>query len=169
MSQPFTSGGQSIEASAWVLWMNIQGSSPLGLTGLIFLLSKGFSRVFSSTTVRRHQFFGTQPFLMSSFHICMTTGKTKALRKSWGPWINLWSGALPLHPANNGGTVNFHCVKPLYDFQIYSYSQSRNANLIDFSELDQTGISWEGKILYILPSKISKNEWLNINRTWRIF
>ena len=60
--QPFTSGGQSIRASALVLPMNIQGWFPLGLTGLISLLSKGRSRVFSSTTVWRHQFFGAQPF-----------------------------------------------------------------------------------------------------------
>ena len=46
--------------SASVLPVNIQGWFPLGLTGLIFLLSKGLSRVFSSTTVQKHQFFGTQ-------------------------------------------------------------------------------------------------------------
>ena len=40
-----------------------------GLTGLISLLSKGLSRVFSSTTVQKHQFFGAQPFLWSNFHI----------------------------------------------------------------------------------------------------
>ena len=51
MSQLFASGGQSIGASAPVLPMNIQGWFPLGLTGLISLLSKGLSRVFSSTTV----------------------------------------------------------------------------------------------------------------------
>ena len=64
VSQFFASGGQSIgaSASAPVLPMNIQGWFPLGLTGLISLLSKGLSRVFSSTTVQRHQFFGTQPF-----------------------------------------------------------------------------------------------------------
>jgi len=43
--------------------MNIQGQFPLGLTGLISLLFRGLSRVFSSTTIRRHQFFGTQPSL----------------------------------------------------------------------------------------------------------
>ena len=69
MSWIFASGGQSIGASASVLSMNIQGWFPLGLTGLISLLSKGLSRVFSSTTVWRHQFFGAQPFLMSSSHI----------------------------------------------------------------------------------------------------
>uniref|UniRef100_A0AC11DA53 Metabolism of cobalamin associated A n=1 Tax=Ovis aries TaxID=9940 RepID=A0AC11DA53_SHEEP len=59
MSWPFASGGQSIgtSASASVLPMSIQGWFPLGLTGLISLLSEGPSRVFSSTTVRKHQFF----------------------------------------------------------------------------------------------------------------
>ena len=59
MSRLFASGGPNIGAStsASVLPMNIQGWFPLGLTGLISLLSKGLSRVFSSTTVRRHQFF----------------------------------------------------------------------------------------------------------------
>ena len=59
-----TWGGQSIEASASasasVLPMKIQGWFLLGLTGLISLQSKGLSRVFSSTTVRKHQFFVTQ-------------------------------------------------------------------------------------------------------------
>ena len=61
MSQLFTSGGQSIGASASVLSMNIQGWFPLGLTGLISWLSKGLSKVFSSTTVQKHQFLGPQP------------------------------------------------------------------------------------------------------------
>ena len=71
VSQLFTSGGQSIEASASasVLPMNIQDWFPLGLTGLIYLLSKGLSRVFSSITIRKHQFFSTQLFLLSSSHI----------------------------------------------------------------------------------------------------
>ena len=71
MRQFFTSGGQSIgtSASASVLPMNIQAWFLLGLTGWISFLSKGLSRVFSSTTVWRHQFFGTQPFLLSSSHI----------------------------------------------------------------------------------------------------
>ena len=57
-------------ASALVLPMNIQGWVPLGFTGWISLLSKGVSRVFSSTTVQKHQFFGTQPSLWSNSHIC---------------------------------------------------------------------------------------------------
>ena len=60
MSQLFTSGGLSIgaSASASVLPMNIQGWFPLGLAGLMSSLSKGFSRVISSTTIWKHQFFG---------------------------------------------------------------------------------------------------------------
>ena len=62
MSQPFTSGGQIIGASAWtsVLPMNTQDWSPLGWTAWISLPSKGLARVFSSTTVQKHQFFSTQ-------------------------------------------------------------------------------------------------------------
>ena len=61
ISQQFASGGQSIgaSASASVLLMNIQDCFPLGLTGLISLLSKGLSRVSSSTSIRKHQFFST--------------------------------------------------------------------------------------------------------------
>ena len=82
VSQLFVSGGRSIgaSASASVLPMNIQGCFHLGSTGLISLLSKGLSRVFSSTTVQKHQFFGTQPSLWSSFHIHTCTGKTNCRR-----------------------------------------------------------------------------------------
>ena len=59
----------SIGASASVLLMNIQGWFPLGLTGLISLQSKGLSRVFSNTTVQKHQFFGAQTSLWSNSHI----------------------------------------------------------------------------------------------------
>ena len=61
----FESGGQSIgvSASASVLPVNIQDQFPLGLTGLVSLLSKGLSRVFPSTTIQKHQFFGAQPSL----------------------------------------------------------------------------------------------------------
>ena len=64
MSQLFTWGGQSIgvSASASVHPMNTQDWPPLGWTGWISLQSKGLSRVFSNTTVQKHQFFGTQLF-----------------------------------------------------------------------------------------------------------
>ena len=68
----FTSGGQKIgtSASASVLPRNIQDWFPLGLTCLISLLSKRFSRVFSSTIIWNHQFFSTQPSLWSNSHVC---------------------------------------------------------------------------------------------------
>ena len=71
MSQFFTSGGQSIEGSAStsVLSMNIQDWFPLGWTGWISLQSKGLSRVFSNTTVQKHQFFGTQLSLWFNSYI----------------------------------------------------------------------------------------------------
>ena len=71
MSQLFASHGQSIRAlvSASVLPMNIQGWFHLGLTDLISLQSKGPSRVFSSITLQKHQFSGTQPSLWSNSHI----------------------------------------------------------------------------------------------------
>ena len=58
-----------VSASASVLPMNIQGWFPLGLTGLISLQSKRLSRVFSSTTIQKHQLSGTQPSLWSNSHI----------------------------------------------------------------------------------------------------
>ena len=62
MSELFTSGGQSIgvSASTSVLPKNTQDWSPLGWNGWISLQSKGLSRVFSNTSVQKHQFFGTQ-------------------------------------------------------------------------------------------------------------
>ena len=70
-SQLFTSGGQSIGASvsAPVHPINLLGWFPLELTGLISLLSKGLSGVFSNTTIQKHQFFDTQPSLWSNSHI----------------------------------------------------------------------------------------------------
>ena len=71
MSQFFASGGQSIgdSASTSVPPMNTQDWSPLGWTGWISLQSKGLSRVFSNTTVQKHQLFGAQLSLESKSHI----------------------------------------------------------------------------------------------------
>ena len=71
MSWLFASSGQGIRASASasVLPMNIQDWFPLGLIGLISLQYKGLSRVFSSTTIWKHQFSGSQPSLWSNSHI----------------------------------------------------------------------------------------------------
>ena len=82
MSQFFSSGGQSIAVSALasVLPMNIQDWFPLGWTGWLSLQSKGLSRVFSNTTVQKHQFFGSF-FIVQLSHLSMTTGKTTALTR----------------------------------------------------------------------------------------
>ena len=81
MSQLFTSGGQSTgaSASASVLPMSIQGWFPLGLTSLISLLSKGVSRVFSSITIWKHQFFSAQPSSQSNSHILHDHRKNHSL------------------------------------------------------------------------------------------
>ena len=87
----FTSGGQSIGASAIasVFPMNIQGWLLLELTGVNFLLSKGLSNVFSSTTIQKHQFFSAQPSLWSNSHI-----HTRPLEKPqlwlYGPLLAKW-------------------------------------------------------------------------------
>ena len=71
VSQLFAWSGQSIEvsASASVLAKNTQDCPPLEWTGWISLQSKGLSRVFSNTTVQKHQFFGAQPSSQSNSHI----------------------------------------------------------------------------------------------------
>ena len=88
-SQLFISGGQSTGASASVLPMNIQSWFPLGLTGLISLLSKGLSRIFSSTMIWKHKFFSAHSSLYSNSHI-----RTWLLEKPWlwlyGPLLAKW-------------------------------------------------------------------------------
>ena len=80
MTWLFTSGGQSIgaSASASVLPMDIQGWFPLKLTGGISLQSKGLSSIFSNTTVQKNQFLSTQLSVWSSSHI-----HTWLLEKPW--------------------------------------------------------------------------------------
>ena len=84
MSQLFSWGGQSIRvsASASVLQTNTQDWSPLGWTGWISLQSKGLSRVFSNTTVQKHQFFSAMLSSQSNSHI-----HTWALEKPY-PWLD---------------------------------------------------------------------------------
>ena len=85
MSWLFTSGGQSIgaSASASVLPMNIQGWFPLGLIGLISLQSKGLSRVFSNTTVGKCQFFSTQPSAYTSIQDCWNNHSSDYMDLCW--------------------------------------------------------------------------------------
>ena len=83
MSQFFASGGQSIgvTASTSLLPMNIQDWFPLGWPALISLQTKGLSRVFSNTTVQKHQLFGTQLSFSPTLTSVMTPGKTIALTR----------------------------------------------------------------------------------------
>ena len=84
MSQLFTSGGQSIgvSASTSVPPMNTQDWSALGWTGWISLQSKGLSRVFSNTTVQKHQFFDPQAFFIAQLsQPHMITGKSIVLTR----------------------------------------------------------------------------------------
>jgi len=86
ISQLFAWGGQStgVSASASFLPKKSQGWSPWEWTGCISLQSKGLSRVFSNTTVQKHQFFGAQPSsTVQLSHPYMTTGKTIALTRSF--------------------------------------------------------------------------------------
>ena len=71
MSQLFAWGGQSTRVAALASFLpkTSQGWSPLEWTGWISLQSKGFSRIFSNTTVQKHQFFGAQPSSQSNSHI----------------------------------------------------------------------------------------------------
>ena len=91
MNWVFGSGGQTIEASASAsaLPTNIQGWFPLGLTGLISLQFKGGWRVFSSTTIQMHQFFGTLPSLWSNTHIHTDYWKNHNI-DSYGPLLAKW-------------------------------------------------------------------------------
>ena len=87
MSPFFASDGQSIRASALAsaLPMNIQDWFPLRLTGLVSLLSKGLSRVFSNTTAQKHQFFGAQLSSQSNSHIHTWLLENSGLKK-WCFW-----------------------------------------------------------------------------------
>ena len=102
MSQLFAWGGQSIgvSASTSVLPMNIQGWSPLGWTGWISLQSKGLSRVFSNTTVKKHQFFGVQLSSPSnSLHLAavgLHCYMGFSLAVGAGPILQLWCTGLSL-------------------------------------------------------------------------
>ena len=97
VSQLFESAGQNIglSASTSVIPVNPQDGSPLGWTGWISLQSKGLSRVFSNTTVQKHQFFGTQLSLQSNSTIhtwlILILHPTPTLRVfgTWPAWMLL--------------------------------------------------------------------------------
>ena len=97
--QLFPSGGQSIRTSASISPVNTQDRFPLGLTCLIFLLSKGLSRVFSNTTVQKYQFFSSQPSLWINpvYYICLKLYGRKSSGRYWqeSDWVLSMLGAEP--------------------------------------------------------------------------
>ena len=103
VSQLFVSGSQRIGASssASVSPMSIQGWFPLALTGWISLQSKGLSRVYSNTTVQKHQFFGAQLYIRCSecFHL---------INGSLYPWTSLFQFPSPPAPGNHHSPVCFY-------------------------------------------------------------
>ena len=103
ISQLFTWGGQSIEVSALasVLPMNTQDWSPLGWTGWISLQSKGLSRVFSNTTVQKHQFFG--PHFAPALALCNGPNSEEC--------ASLWIGINPLLTYQLCLSLNSFCDK----------------------------------------------------------
>ena len=118
VSQFFTSGGQSIgaSASASVLPMNIQDWFPFGLTGLISLESKGLLRVFSNTTVQKHQFFSAELSLWSNSHI--HTWHTKQIFLPW--WLRQWR-------------ICLSCRKPGFNPWVRKIPRRRNRNPPQYS------------------------------------
>ena len=116
------SGGQNVRVSAStsVLPMNTQDWSPLGWTGWISLQSKGHSRVFSNTTVQKHQFFGAQPSLYFSYHIntwlpeklelWQDTAMHFCISFSWGL---SWSPSLTKHGPLEKGMANHFSILAL--------------------------------------------------------
>ena len=127
VSQVLASGGQNIGASASVLPVNIQGWFPLRLTGLISLLSKGLSRVFSGTTIRKHQFFGTQP------------SSVEGILTSW---------ALKLLPAlitsNSGYHSNTYLFQIIFKNRAQCYKKKKKVFClhINFQRLCQIKLFW---------------------------
>ena len=128
------SGGQStgVSASTSVLPVNTQDWSPLGWTGWISLQSKGLSRVFSNTTVQKHQFFGAQLSSQSNSHIHIVAKLLSRFRRFATPWTlayqapqsvefcrqEYWSG-LPfpspgIFPTQGSNRGLPHCRQTLY-------------------------------------------------------
>ena len=110
-SEFFTSGGQSIgvSTSASVLLMNTQDWSPLGLTGLISVQSKGLPRVFSNTTVQEHQFSGTQLSLWSNSQpwaslVAQTVKRQPAMQETWVRSLG-WEDPLEKEMATHSRTL----------------------------------------------------------------
>ena len=159
----FASGGQSIGASASVLPMNIQDWFPLELTGLIPLQSKGLSRVFSNTTVQKHQFFGTLLFFMVQLsHPYMTTGKTIALTR----WIFVSKVMSLLFNMLSRFVIAFlprsKCIHNVYTMGYYSTLSKKKS-----SHLQQLGWTWKARIFSVMLNRSGEGEHLCLNPVLR--
>ena len=106
---------------------NSQGWFPLGLTDVISLQSKGLSRVFSSTTIQKHQFLSAQSSLRSNSHIHRTTGKTTALTiqifvgKEMSLLFNTRSTFIVAFPPRSKHS-NFYLFSFLYSIPLFEYT-----------------------------------------------
>ena len=148
VGQFFASGGQSIGVSALasVLSMNTQGWFPLGLTGWITLLFKALSRVFSSTTIWKHQFFSAQPFfIVQLLYPCMITGKTKALiiwtfvSKVMSLLYNMLSRfVIAFLPRNICSSVNYFTYTLFFDPCTVATKKKKR----EFGLMQSWGIKW---------------------------
>ena len=146
VSQFFASGGQSMGASALVFPMNIQDWFSLRLTGLISLLSKGLSRVFSNTTVQKHQFFGTQLSLWSNSHIHVSAvlKEAKVLYSGASGFFVVLYGKEPMDPLVIFPLPHISC-----NYQNIWYYVSVNKTLCKSSDTgpNKALLSWKS-ILY---------------------
>ena len=122
-------GSQSIGASGSVLPVNIQDWFPLGLTGLISLQSKKLSRVFSNTTVQKHQFFGAQLSLWSSWFFCSSDGKEYACNA--GDLGSIPGSGRP-SGEGNGNPLQYSCLENPMDRGAW------RASLVGHKESDTT-------------------------------
>ena len=105
MSQSFITGCQSIGVSASaVLPIHIQDLFRLELTSLISLLSKEFSRVFSNTTVQKHQFFGAQLSLLGASLVAQRLKHLPGMRETWVRSLG-WEDPLEKEMATHSSTL----------------------------------------------------------------
>ena len=121
--------------------MDSQDWFPLGWTALISLQSKGLSRVFSNTTIQKHQFFGTQPSLWSNYHIYPGKSHGQRSLKGCSPWGRWGSDtterlhfhfhfSLPCIGEGNGNPLQCSCLESPRDGRawwaaVYGVAQSR--------------------------------------------
>ena len=161
MSQLFPSHSQSIGAlaSASVLPMNILGWFPLGLTGLVSLLSKGLSRVFN-TTVWKHQFFGTQPSLWPKSN----TERIRLLKTYEEGDADVWWRDLPQMEGGNGLHGNGRtCSKAV---KASRWVCGRNLRDFGFDAFNFASESGSPVICWLCGGKWKVTYWRRVEIVW---